>query len=82
MQGWRVAWHHAPKAYLLRIDMREAARVDGAVLRFARTGEGDVEWIEGSRSDFRLYVPPYVVTFEIFEEERVLKVWGLNRALR
>jgi hypothetical protein len=80
VQDWRVTWGHGAEAALRRIPWRQAARIDAAVQHFARSGEGQVEWVEGSRSDFRLHVPPFVVLIELNAETRVLWVWSFARS--
>lgn len=68
---------------LRHIPWREAARVDAAVQRFAETGEGDLEWVEGSRADYRLIVPGYAVLIELDGEAHAIDVWSVSRrALR
>ena len=80
MQEWRVTWWFAAKAVLLSLPLREAARVDAAVLYFARSGVGDVEWIQGDPNGARLRVPPrYVLHVELDWDERILRVWSLRR---
>jgi hypothetical protein len=58
---------------------REAARVDAAVQRFAETGEGDLEWVKGSRANYRLLVPGYGILIELDAEAHVLDVWSVTR---
>lgn len=42
--------------------------------KFARTGEGRVARVEGSSLRMRLYVPPYVVRFNLDQDTGVLVV--------
>ena len=58
---------------------REAARVDAAVQRFAEAGDGDLEWVEGSRADYRLFVPGYGILIELDAEAHRLDVWSVTR---
>ena len=61
------------------IPWREAARVDAAVLRFAEDGEGELEWVEGSRADYRLLVPGYGILIELDAEAHTIDVWSVAR---
>jgi hypothetical protein len=53
--------------------------VDAAVQRFAETGEGDLEWVEGSRADYRLLVPGYSILIELDAAAHVIEVWSVTR---
>jgi hypothetical protein len=53
--------------------------VDAAVIGFAETGEGDLEWVSGSRADYRLLIPGYSVQIELHAEARIVEVWSVNR---
>jgi hypothetical protein len=79
---WEIRWRHAAFAMLRHIDWHDASRVDAAVIRFARSGEGDLEWVQGSRADYRLLVPGYSILIELHSEEHVLEVWSVNRHRR
>jgi len=79
---WEIRWRHAAFAMLRHADWHEAARVDAAVIRFANTGEGDLEWVQGSRADYRLLVPGYAIQIELHAEEQVIEVWSVNRHKR
>jgi hypothetical protein len=59
--------------------LREAARVDAAVQRFAEAGDGDLEWVEGSRADYRLLVPGYGILIELDAEAHMVEVWSVAR---
>jgi hypothetical protein len=63
------------------IPWREAARVDAAVQRLAETGEGDLEWVDGSRADYRLFVAPFVVLLELDPDAALMQVWSVSRRL-
>lgn len=76
---WRIKWSHGAAAVLRLIPWREAARVDAAVLAFAETGEGDLEWVEGTRADYRLIVAPFVVMLELDADAALMWVWSVNR---
>ena len=39
-----VAWAHAAFSTFYALSVKEATAVDRAVIRFAETGEGDLEW--------------------------------------
>ncbi|MFT3771304.1 MAG: hypothetical protein QM820_38300 [Minicystis sp.] len=47
--------------------------------RFAETGEGDLEWVQGSRADYRLLVPGYSILIELDAETCTLDVWSVSR---
>ena len=75
---WEISWRHGAAAKLRHIPWREAARVDAAVLRFAASGEGDLEWVNGSRATYRLLVPRYAILIELRAEEHTIDVWSVK----
>lgn len=77
--SFRIQWKLGAAQTLRLIPWREAARVDAAVQRFAQTGEGDLEMVLGSRADYRLKTPGFIVLIEVDVETRVIVVWSLNR---
>jgi hypothetical protein len=81
MQEWQIEWSYGAVAALKMIPWRQAARVDAAVQCFARTGEGNIEWI-GAGRDARLYVPPYVVKLDLNFDARLIRVWSLAKGSR
>ena len=64
---------------LRAIPWRQAERVDAAVQRFARTGDGNIERIGESMRFLRLRVLPFVLHIEVDAEEGILRVWSLSR---
>lgn len=76
---WGIKWRHGAAATLRLIPWREAARVDAAVQRFAETGEGDLEWVEGSRADYRLLLPGHSILIELDAAAHVIEVWSVTR---
>jgi hypothetical protein len=64
---------------LRHIPWPEAARVDAAVQRFAARGEGELEWVQGSRADYRLLIPGYGILIELHADEHIIEVWHLAR---
>ena len=76
---WAIRWRHAAALKLRYIPWREAARVDAAVQRFAETGDGDLEWVKGSRADYRLLISVYSVLLELDTESRTIDVWSVTR---
>jgi len=77
-----LKWTPGAQASFLRrpwSSWEDAARVAAAILRFAEQGEGEVEGVAGHARGFRLFVPPFVVLFEVDEEETLITVVGVCR---
>ena len=69
-----ILWTPAALWALRSFPWNEAERIDAAVQRFARKGEGRVARIEGSAIRLRLYVPPYVARLNLDRNSGVLVV--------
>jgi hypothetical protein len=68
-------WTPAARAALLAMPWRDAARVDAAVQRFARTGEGQLSRVFAlDPRALRLRVSPYAVRLLLDPETGVLTV--------
>ncbi|WP_433928192.1 hypothetical protein AB3662_33465 [Sorangium cellulosum] len=66
---------------LERLPWTDAARIDEAVERFARTGEGDFYRLpEDDAVTLRLRVGSYRVRLTRDVRERVLRIWWVYRA--
>ena len=74
MAEFEVLWTPAALWALRSFPWSEAALIDGAVQKFASTGEGRVARLEGSAIRLRLYVPPYVVRLNLDRDGGVLLV--------
>jgi len=71
----RTRWHPAAEEQLKHIGWHPAESVDAAVIRFARTGRGDLERL--NRDHYRLRVGLYRVWFMVDRAEAVLYVLGV-----
>ena len=76
---WEIGWRHGAAAVLRWIPWADAERVDGAVLQFAGSGEGDLEQVQGSRAEYGLLVPGYRILIELHAETHVIEVWSVLR---
>ena len=45
MRDWKLSWSIVAEEALRAIPWRDAARVDAAMIRFCRTGDGEIERI-------------------------------------
>ncbi len=80
---WHVRWSEPAERMLLQIPWREAARVDAAVQRFARTGRGEVVRLRVDDAvTLRLRVAPYGVRLTLDRIDGVLTVWSVYRLPR
>jgi mRNA-degrading endonuclease RelE of RelBE toxin-antitoxin system len=73
----RIAWSYPALITLYDLPMHSAMLVDRAVIRFAETGEGDVERIPPY---YRLRVGMYRVRFTVDLEAGTMNVLFLYRA--
>lgn len=69
--SFRIVWHPGAERQLAALGWHPSESVDAAVIRFALTGRGDVEWIAPY---FRLGVGVYRVRFTIDRETRTMNV--------
>ncbi len=74
MAELEILWTPAAVWALRSFHWRDGELIDATVQRFARTGDGRVARVEGSLLRLRLYVPPYVVRFNLDQETGVLVV--------
>lgn len=72
----RIAWNYPALVTLYDLPLHSAMLVDRAVLRFAETGEGDVERIPPY---YRLRVGVYRVRFTVDREAGTMNVLFLYR---
>ncbi len=83
MSRWRLCWSETAIASLVRLGLRDASRVDAAILRLARTGEGDLVRLPADHAvTVRLRVPPYAVRFTLDPIEGVAYVWAVYKFQR
>jgi mRNA-degrading endonuclease RelE of RelBE toxin-antitoxin system len=58
----RIDWSHEARADIRRLDRPTAMRVFGGILRFARSGQGDLKRLQGDLSGrLRLRIGDYRV---------------------
>jgi hypothetical protein len=75
---FEIIWHPGAEAALLRIpSWKTAASVDAGVIRFARTGQGDLERVGAYH---HLPVVGYVVKLEVDPEAQTINVLAVYRA--
>jgi hypothetical protein len=72
--SWRLRWSFAAIAGLRALPWRDAAKVDAAVLRLARSGEGDLDLEFGDLHGARLRVDRYLVRVEIEPAAKAITV--------
>jgi len=72
----RIAWNYPALITLYDLHMHSAMLVDRAVIRFAETGEGDVERMPPG---YRLRVGVYRVRFVVDREAGTMNVLFLYR---
>jgi mRNA-degrading endonuclease RelE of RelBE toxin-antitoxin system len=72
-----VHWHPAALAALYRVHWRTGAAIDAQVIRFAETGQGEVERIPPR---YRLRAGAYDVIFVVDRGARALTVLWFHRA--
>jgi mRNA-degrading endonuclease RelE of RelBE toxin-antitoxin system len=74
---FELVWHPAAERQLLELGWRTAGIVDAAVIRFAETQRGDVEYVPPY---YRLRAGTYCVRFTIDAEPRRMNVLLVYRA--
>ena len=72
-----VEWTSSAKKARKRLSAQARGRVNGAILRFAATGKGDVSRLAGS-GGFRLRVGDLRVIFEIIHDRVVMLIIDLG----
>ena len=76
MPPYRIEWLDEAKADVRALDQPTAMRLFEGILRFARTGAGDVNTLHGDLAGaFRLRLGDYRVLFTL--EEEVMRIFGV-----
>ena len=65
MPAWQVEWAFAARAALLELPWRDATNVDAATLRFAASGQGDIERIAEEPRGIWLRTSGYVMRLRL-----------------
>lgn len=77
MPPYRIEWLDEAKAEIRGIDQVTAMRMFEGVLRFARTGSGDVNTLHGDMAGaFRLRLGDYRVLFTF--EDGAMRIFGVR----
>jgi mRNA-degrading endonuclease RelE of RelBE toxin-antitoxin system len=77
MPPYRIEWLDEAKAEIRGIDQVTAMRMFEGVLRFARTGSGDVNTLHGDMARaFRLRLGDYRVLFTF--EDGAMRIFGVR----
>jgi mRNA interferase RelE/StbE len=77
MPPYRIEWLDEAKADVRALDQPTAMRLFEGILRFARTGAGDVNTLHGDLAGaFRLRLGDYRVLFTL--EEEVMRIFGVR----
>jgi mRNA interferase RelE/StbE len=77
MLPYSIEWLDEARADVRAIDQPGAMRLFAAILRFARTGAGDVTTLHGDMAGaFRLRVGDYRVLFNL--EDDVMRIFGVR----
>jgi mRNA interferase RelE/StbE len=58
-----IFWSERARADIRRLDRETAMRIFSTLVRFAESGEGDIQKLQGSASELRLRVGDYRVRF-------------------
>ncbi|MFO0756461.1 MAG: type II toxin-antitoxin system RelE/ParE family toxin [Byssovorax sp.] len=72
-----IVWHPAAENQLGALGWHPAESIDAAVIRFAETQRGDVEWVAPY---YRLRIGRYLVRFTIEAETGTMNVLFVYRA--
>jgi hypothetical protein len=76
-----LRWSYPALFALKALHWTQAARIDAAVQRLARSGEGDVfQYRSDNAVTARLWVPPYVIRFTADAREGTILVLNVYRA--
>lgn len=77
MPPYRIEWLDEAKADVRAVDQATAMRLFEGILRFARTGSGDVNALHGDMAGtFRLRVGDYRVLFTL--EDDAMRIFGVR----
>ena len=72
-----IEWSEEARADIRRFDKPTARRIFDALLRFARTGQGDVKQLQGQHADkFRVRIGDYRLLFS--QAGATLRVHGVT----
>lgn len=74
MRAWQLSWSIVAERALLAIPWRDAARVDAALIRFAKTGDGDFERIPNDPTGAWLRVGSYRARIVMDRRDRLISV--------
>ena len=81
--SWRLRWSETAVAGLQRIGWRDATRVDAAIQRLARTGEGELVRLPSDDAvTIRLRVGPYAARLTLDPFEGVACIWAVYKLQR
>jgi hypothetical protein len=75
----RIAWDYPALVAFHTLHPHHAMLVDRAIIRFAETGQGQVEWLPPY---YRLHVGAFRVRFGVDRESRTMNVLYLYRVLQ
>jgi mRNA-degrading endonuclease RelE of RelBE toxin-antitoxin system len=77
MPPYQIEWLDEAKADVRAVDQATAMRLFEGILRFARTGSGDVTTLHGDMAGtFRLRLGDYRVLFAL--EEDAMRIFGVR----
>lgn len=77
MPPYRIVWLDEAQADIRKLDRPTAMRIFDVVLRFARTGAGDVTTLHGDLAGaFRLRVGKYRVLFKF--EDQAMRIFAVD----
>lgn len=77
---WKVLWQPPARKDLTRLDPPDQERIITAVVRLARTGQGDVVRLQAVKPpEWRLRVGPWRVRFRRNDQERTFDVLRVLR---
>jgi mRNA interferase RelE/StbE len=77
MPPYRIEWLDEAKAEVRTVDQTTAMRLFEGILRFARTGSGDVKTLQGDMAGaFRLRLGDYRVLFTL--EDDAMRIFGVR----
>jgi len=77
MPPYRIEWLDEAKADVRTVDQATAMRLFEGILRFARTGSGDVNALHGDLAGaFRLRLGDYRVLFTL--EDDAMRIFGVR----
>ncbi len=81
MRVWNLSWSVLAVEALRAIPWRDAARVDAAMMRFAQTGEGDIERIPDDPTGAWIRVGSYKVRVVLERHDKLISVLYVWRSI-